>query len=422
MLETLYIRLGSHSQDTIHWLIWANAQQEIIASGTLNSASHLVELTEKSQQRQVVSFVPGCDVAIKSLKVPGNSAKAVRLAAPYMLEDDLAQDVESLFFAYSAIKSNEQGDNCFIAVVARQQLQLWQSWLHAADIKCKIMVPDVLAMPITDNQCSAIILDEQVLLRQSQWQGLIIDVNTWPLVASKLFQANEDTEQEAQQINSYSSLPNSAQLDSAQLNSTHLNIKAMPEELPLALLAQHVDLSLINLLQGEFQVKEQHSPALLNWLWVAGIAVCALLMNVGLKGAHLMQLNAQQQQVEEQIISLYKKTFPKTKRVRIATIKSQLTQKMSGIGTTGDNSGFLSMLNQIQPAFSTVSQLQAETIKYDGKRHEIRLQAFASDYQTFDNFRSQLEKANLKVSQGAQNNQGDKISGSFSISAQGKKS
>ena len=117
MLETLYIRLGSHSQDTIHWLIWANTQQEIIASGTLDNASQLTELTEKSQQRQVVSFIPGCDVAIKSLKVPGNSPKAIRLAAPYMLEDDLAQEVESLFFAYSSIKTNEQGDNCFIAAV-----------------------------------------------------------------------------------------------------------------------------------------------------------------------------------------------------------------------------------------------------------------------------------------------------------------
>jgi len=427
MLETLYIRLGSHNQDTIHWLIWANAKQEIIASGTLDNASQLTELAEKSQQRQVVSFVPGCDVAIKSLKVPGNSTKAIRLAAPYMLEDDLAQEVESLFFAYSAIKSNEQDDNCFIAAVTREQLELWQSWLNAADIKCKVMIPDVLAMPITDAKCSVVVLAEQVLLRQSQWQGLVIDVNTWPLVAAKLFQTNEDAEQEVQQIDSFSPLPNSddlvnAQVDGAQLNSAQLNIRAMPEELPLALLAQHVDLSLINLLQGEFQVKEQRSPALVNWLWVAGISVCALLMNVGIKGAQLVQLNAQQQQVEEQIISLYKKTFPQTKRVRIATIKSQLTQKMAGIGTTSGNNSFLSMLNKIQPAFSAVPQLQAESIKYDGKRNEIRLQAIGSDYQTFDNFRSHLEKAKLKVSQGSQSNQGDKISGSFSISNRGKRS
>jgi general secretion pathway protein L len=422
MLETLYIRLGSHARDPIHWLIWANAQQEIIASGELANASQLSELSEKSLQREVVSFIPGCDIAIKSLKVPGNSPKAVRLAAPYMLEDDLAQEVESLFFAYSTIKKNERGDNCFIAGVAREQILSWQSWLNDAGIKCKVMIPDVLAMPIEEGQCSAVVLGEQVLLRQSQWQGMVVDISTWHLIAAKLFQAREDEEQNIEQVNCYSALPNNEKSGSEQLNSAQLNIAAMPEELPLALLAQNVDLSLINLLQGEFQVKEQRSPTLVHWLWVAGIAVFALLMNVGIKGAQLIQLNAQQQQVEEQIISLYKNTFPQTKRVRIATIKSQLTQKMAGIGTISGNNSFLSMLNKIQPAFSAVSQLQAESIKYDGKRNEIRLQAIGSDYQTFDNFRSHLEKAKLKVSQGSQSNHGDKISGSFSISNRGERS
>jgi len=279
------------------------------------------------------------------------------------------------------------------------------------------MVPDVLAMPIEEGQYSAVVLGEQVLLRQSQWQGMVVDATNWQFIAGQIIQNNGETEQDVEAINCYSLLP-----DSAQLNSEQFNLTTMPEELPLALLAQHADLSLINLLQGEFQVKEQRSPALVHWLWVAGIAGCALLMNVGIKGAQLMQLNAQQQQVEEQIISLYKKTFPQTKRVRIATIKSQLTQKMAGIGTTNNNSGFLLMLNKIQPAFSAVSQLQAESIKYDGKRNEIRLQAIGSDYQTFDNFRSHLEKAKLRVSQGSQSNQGDKISGSFSISNRGKQS
>ncbi|MFT5758249.1 MAG: general secretion pathway protein L [Alteromonadaceae bacterium] len=432
MLETLYIRLGSHAQDPIHWLIWASAQQEIIASGELNNASQLSELTEKSQQREVISFIPGCDAAIKSLKVPGNSVRALRLAAPYMLEDDLAQDVESLFFAYSVLKKNDQGDNCFIAVVAREQILNWKSWLSDAEIKCKVMIPDVLAMPFDEGQYSAVVLGEQILLRQSQWQGMVVDVSTWQLIAAKLFQSNQNKENNLAQINCYSALPDVEKINnentdnenpsSEQLSNAQFNVTAMPEELPLALLAQHVDLSLINLLQGEFQVKAQRSPALIPWLWVAGIAGCALLMNVGIKGAQLIQLNVQQQQVEEQIISLYKKTFPETKRVRIATIKSQLTQKMEGIGTSSANHGFLAMMNEIQPAFSAVEQLQAETIKYDGKRNEIRLQAIASDYQTFDNFRSHLEKAKLKVSQGSQNSQGDKISGSFSISSRGKQS
>ena len=104
MIETLFIRLGSQAHNTIHWLVTAetsNNAQEIIASAELKDAQQLSELTSKAEQRQVKDLVPGCDVLLKSLKVPAKSSKAMRLATPYMLEDSLAEDVEQLFFAYA---------------------------------------------------------------------------------------------------------------------------------------------------------------------------------------------------------------------------------------------------------------------------------------------------------------------------------
>jgi general secretion pathway protein L len=168
-------------------------------------------------------------------------------------------------------------------------------------------------------------------------------------------------------------------------------------------------------LQGEFKTKEQRSPALTGWLWAVGLATFALLLNVGIKGAELMQLNSQQAQLEQQIISTYKKTFPKTKRVRVTTIRSQLKQKLKEVGDSSSESGFLAILTQVQPALALVPEIKPHTLKFDGKRNEIRMQATASDYQYFDQLKIALEKSNLIVSLGAQNNQGDQISGSFSI-------
>ena len=111
MTETLFIRLGSQADDTIHWLVVAetsNDEQEIIASGELKNAQQLGELTSKAQQRQVKILVPGCDVLLKSLQVPAKSSRAMRLAAPYMLEDGLAEEVEQLFFAYADLAKDER--------------------------------------------------------------------------------------------------------------------------------------------------------------------------------------------------------------------------------------------------------------------------------------------------------------------------
>ena len=148
MAEKLYIRLGSTAQDAVQWLIFSDDQEGIIASGELAQASELEQLTEKARNREIITFVPTSDLSLKSLHVPSKSAKAMRLAVPYMLEDELAQDVEELFFAYSEIKGDGTDNNCFVAVVESSQLELWQSWLSHAALVCKKMIPDVLAMPL----------------------------------------------------------------------------------------------------------------------------------------------------------------------------------------------------------------------------------------------------------------------------------
>ena len=420
MIETLFIRLGSQAHNTIHWLVTAetsNNAQEIIASGELKDAQQLSELTSKAEQRQVKVLVPGCDVLLKSLKVPAKSSKAMRLATPYMLEDSLAEDVEQLFFAYADLAIDEQENNCFTAVVAHKQMQQWMSWLAEAEIYTKCILPDVLAMPFTEAGWSAITLGDanqtQVIVRQKLWQGFTLDASAWQLqcqaFSAETPEIDEDNEQQTSvSIEAYSPLAHSEQLA----------VKAMPEELPLALMAMNYDSQLnhFNLLQGQYKIKENRSNAGRQWLWVAGVAVFALLLSLGHKSAQLWQLNAEQEQVKQSIISTYKNAFPKTKRVRVSTIKSQLNRELALLGGVGDRQGFLAMLAKIQPAFTKVPALKPESLKFDSKRQELRIQATAKDYQAFEQFSIALAAANLTVKQGSQSNQGDQVTGSFSIS------
>ena len=432
MAEILYIRLGSRAQDEISWLVFSAIEQEIIASGVLTNAEQLNDLTAKAQQRLVKVFVPGSDVLLKSVSMPTKSQRSMRAAVPYMLEDELAQDVDDLFFAYADITSDDDENNCFVAIVERAQMQMWLTWLADANIKVKTFQSEVLAMPYTQGQWSAIALHSatsdltdtlsqpanQIVLRQGEWQGCTLDSDAWKFTTEHVFSnqarfqhSTAQKDNDSITLNAYSELPN------LQSCSSNITVTKREEELPLALFAQHCHRSAFNLLQGEFKLKDQHSIGLTKWLWAAGIAVCALLLNVSYKSAQLWQMSAQQAQVEEQIIARYKKAFPATKRVRIGTIKSQLNKKIAQLGGASDSSGFLAMLSKVQPAFAKVPALKPESLKFDGKRQEIRLQAIANDYQHFEQFKAALNSANFTVKQGAQKNQGTQVSGSFSISS-----
>jgi general secretion pathway protein L len=127
----------------------------------------------------------------------------------------------------------------------------------------------------------------------------------------------------------------------------------------------------------------------------------------------LWQLNSAQEITEQKIISDYKKTFPKAKRVRISTIKSQLNRELALLGGSTNEQGFLAMLAKLQPAFAKVPALKPDTLKFDGKRQELRIQASAKDYQAFEQFSSAL--TDFTVKQGSQSNQGDQVTGSFTI-------
>ncbi|PKI13169.1 type II secretion system protein GspL [Colwellia sp. 12G3] len=425
MTETLFIRLGSQAHNSIHWLVVAdtsNNEQEIIASGELKDAQQLSELTSKAEQRQIKVLVPGCDVLLKSLKVPAKSSRAMRLAVPYMLEDGLAEDVETLFFAYADLANDEQGNNCFTAIVAHNQMQQWLSWLADADIYTKYILPDVLAMPFTQDGWSAISLgdanQEQIIVRQKIWQGFTLDASAWQLQC-QAFSIETPEHNENSEDNEGNDQQSSVSIEaySRLAHSEKLAVKAMPEELPLALMAANYGskLNRFNLLQGQYQIKQNRSHAGQQWLWVAGVAMFALLLSLGDKSMQLWQLNAEQEKVEQNIVNSYKKAFPKTKRVRVSTIKSQLNRELALLGGVGDKQGFLAMLAKLQPAFTKVPALKPESLKFDGKRQELRIQATAKDYQAFEKFSVALNAANLTVKKGSQSNEGDQVTGSFSI-------
>ncbi|MBA6295300.1 type II secretion system protein GspL [Colwellia sp. MB02u-9] len=413
MGETLFIRLGSQIENKIHWLIKTNGQEDIIASGELPNANALSQLTEKSTARDVVVFVPASDIAIKRLKVPGSSQRAIRLAAPYMMEETLAQDVEQLCFAFSDTKQDEQGNNCFVAALERKQLELWLQWLANAGIFTKSIIPDALALPLDSQSSTAVMLGEQVLIRLGAWQVMSFEANAWPIIAQHFSARAEDSARvensvladNENTILAYSSLPQVP---------AEIKVEYLPEELPLAILANNHSAK-FNLLQGEFQVKEKRSATKTSWLWVAGIAGVALVLNFTLKGVELYRLSDQQSVIEAQIIANYKAAFPQTKRVKVSTVRSQLRQKLAEVGNSDESIGFLSLLVKLEPALASVPEIKPQTLKFDGKRHEVRMQTIAKDYQYFEKLKVALEKVGLTVNLGAQNNQGEQISGSFSI-------
>ena len=84
MRETLFIRLGAPEQVT--WLLDGDAAQ--VREGAL------AEAAAAATGRQVIVLAPGADVMLCSVAVPTRNRSRMAAAVPYLLEEQLAADVD----------------------------------------------------------------------------------------------------------------------------------------------------------------------------------------------------------------------------------------------------------------------------------------------------------------------------------------
>jgi general secretion pathway protein L len=350
MVETLFIRLASNSEQPIHWLIYHADNHEIIASGQLDNAGQLAVLAEKAQNRQVIALASGSDVVLKAVNVPAKSNRAMRAATPYMLEDDLADDVEDLFFAYSDRPKGYLGEeNCFVAIVSHKQMQLWQQWLGAANIECRILIPDFLCLPVQGHAWSLVNLEQQLIIRQNSWLGVNLDLNWGQDYFTQYDQAKASAESDEESkakvpVHYYSPIDNLAIEQFSCFEFTH-----QPEELPLALMAKGALASSFNLLQGPYQVKKKRSPILKRYLLVASVALLALVMHLTHKGLELVQLSNQYVGLTEQIVKDYQQAFPQSRKVQVNLVRTLVNQKLKALSGGNNSADFLAMLERLTP-------------------------------------------------------------------------
>ena len=364
MNEFLLIRLGSRHQDAVHWLVWSSAQQAVIASGQLSNAAQLSELTERAGHRPVIVLVPGSDVIFRALTLPGRLTAQTQQALPFMLEDEIASDVEKLHITVLA----HQGQQVQIAAVEQEQMQRWLSWLADAGLTAQQLLPDVLALPQpADDSWSMLQLGSQWLIRQSQWQGTVVDDNWLPIWMS--------SHEQLPRLHSYT--------PASEAVTAEWQISLC--ELPLQLFAEHLPSKQSNLLQGSYRTVAPWKKQWTRWRLPALLAGFWLLLFVGNQSLEYRTLSQQQQQLQQQMTTLYRQLFPAEKRV--INPRVQLKQHLDALQKKPQSDSFLSQLALLAPLLQQTSGLELQQLQFDAGKQEFRLLISAKDFQTLEQFR-----------------------------------
>lgn len=431
-MEKLAIRLGSTPADPVHWLVWSDTEEEIIASGELPNIESLSQLKDRAPNAKVVGIVPGCDIVLKNVQLPLKANRKVLSAVPFMLEEEVATDISKAFFAFG----KRIGDLQQVAIVSREKLAFWQQAFKQADLFCDLLVPDMLALPFTSGNISVLSMGDNnaasLIIRTDKWEAYQGEYSwTFPLLEKLLKEIPQDSA--LQSITAYSELADSERLRSIlskhpsnahsadiggligeekTAESMNINLVANYDHLPMQLMLDGALQADFNLLQREFAVKVKKSMHWEKWRLVAVLAAVALCANLLSKTVELGSLKSQRQATEAQLQASIARGFPNLPRARDK--RAAIEGEMARLSQSGGGISMLVMLTQMSPSFASTG-VAPQSIRYDASRTELRMQSVASNFESLEKFRREIQALGFEVDQGAINNKGDQVVGTIII-------
>ncbi|RWU12965.1 type II secretion system protein GspL [Pseudidiomarina gelatinasegens] len=397
-MEQLFIRLSSQPHEPLHWLIWSPVQEELIASGTLNDLSELSQLSDHARSREVICFAPGTDVLITAVELPNSAMRMLSQVIPNALEDELAQDISELHFAWPPVKKSGTGLSLHVAVVAHEAMTKWLQALDAADIECDEMYPDIFMVPAPQEggavpapeqglHPTSLTLGETVIIRTGQYSGFSTDIALLPVMAEGM-----------------------------QLQA----VEQMDIEVPLSIVATTYNArksqpEMINLRQHQYRVQRKKRKGASNvGAYKPAAIAAAVLLAVGYSSqvVEYVQLGEQSAQLEQAIEQTYRDTFPNEKR--IVNVRSQLNRHLESLGVEGVTASPLELLAHLEPAFKANRDVRLEMLRFENET--LRMQVKANSFGSLENFRKVAnEGGQVTVEQGPVNNQSGAVSGALTV-------
>ncbi|MCG9783304.1 type II secretion system protein GspL [Vibrio brasiliensis] len=398
MNEFLIVRLSNNPAQAIHWLVWSVTQQEVIASGELANYDALADIAPYSENRRTIVLLASSSLVLCDVAIPAGASRQLEAMLPYVLEDELAQDVDQLHFT---ILHKGDGRAQVCAVDADWLTSVLQ---QLRDIGCQIhkVLPDVLALPDVDG-IAAVELNGEWLLKKSPFAGLAIDSEWLELIAQSDWVKNGD---DYLSLRAYSSLP----LLPLQQDQEWQNEQP---QLVMQLLAEQAVESKITLLTGQFKPKSSMSRYWKVWQKVAIAAVLLLAVIVVDNVQKIQRYEAQAAAYRAESERIFRQSLPgKNKIPTVSYLKRELEQQARLLSGTSSDGSLLEIFASLPPILKQVPALSLVSVKYDNGRNEVRVQAQSKDFQTFEKA-AELLATRFEVEQGQLNRSGSQVNGSF---------
>lgn len=392
MARELFIFLDSikpNDDNPAHgrWVLFNNGKPlGTLIKGPLTSAA------KAAQDARVIVIVPGEDVVVSEVNLPGQNRQRLLAALPFAVENQVIDDVTELHFVLGPRHGN---GNYVVAMVNRERMQIWSDICEELGLRVDVMVPDTLALSTGIGTWTILLEDARSIVRTGVHSGFAVDhSNLNQLLSTTIADAEGVTPEridivDCRNVNINS---NDFSLDSG----IELHVNNFDKD-SLVWLAGHFDYEApINLLFGEFSRKEKVRGHLRKWYPAAIMFSILFLFSFTSKIINYVSLNNESEILSKSMTALYKKTFPNARRVVNAPV--QMQQKLDRLQSQSgqSESSFSEMLVAIAPILRATPGIYITALRYQKGR--INIEFNVRNFSDLNKLEKSLtEKAGMKV-------------------------
>ena len=336
----------------------------------------------------VVVGLPSDDVRSTLLKVSPEELKHLSKSLPYMMEEQVAEDVEELHFVASAL-----GEEQFLVAFTRQdKMADWVEQLSFND-SLKVFGPEALCLPLEGDECCAVVDGDEVVLRWSDAHGARVDLSLLSTVLDSLTQIpsslviyGTDREQVVSQLTD----DQAALVDWRQggWGALLLLTKSAPQ---------------VNLRQGSFAPPLPLVKWWGVWKAVAIAASVALSLQFVSDVSQFQTLKQQNLELRSAIQDSYRKANP---RGAVVDAEKQLDRQIAEFAGEESVTAFTPKLVDVVTATMAESG-RVTSINYTSG--QLRLNLTAQDFASVEQIRQALERAGLKATLETSSARGDEV-------------
>ncbi len=398
MNEFLIVRLSNDTSSAIQWIVWSEQQKEVIACGELADWDAVPELAAYAENRRTLVLLSASSLVLTEVEIPAGASRQFEGMLPFLLEDDLAQDVEQLHFSVL----HKASGRAQVCAADSHWVETVLQTLRAVGCQVQKVLPDVLALP-EQSGISAVELDGQWLLKKNAYSGISIPSEWLAMIAQSEWVKEGE---EYLPLNAYTALPELELAEGQQWQNVE-------PQLVMQMLAEQAVSSKINLLTGSFKPK---SSILRYWkVWqkaaIAAVVLLAVMMIDNVLKINQYESQAQAYRAESERI--FRQTlFGKNKIPTVSYLKREMEREAERLSGNGGDESLLKWMEGLPALLKQVPTLNLTSFKFDGPRGEVRLQAQSSDFQTFEKAREILA-SKFVVEQGQLSRSGQLVNGSF---------